>query len=211
MNPDFLVQQLRWRYATKKFDPARRIPDATWKALEESLVLSPSSFGLQPWKFVVVESPEIRSKLQPISWNQSQVVDASHFVVFAGRLRLDSTDIDALIAKTSELRGVPSEKLEGYRSMMLGFRQKLEESGGLDAWSARQVYLAIGGLLTSAALLGIDACPLEGIDPAGYNELLGLRGYSALCAVALGYRSLEDATANLPKVRYPVSQVIQRI
>jgi nitroreductase len=211
MNPDFLVQQLRWRYATKKFDSARRIPAETWATLEHSLVLAPSSFGLQPWKFVVVESPEIRAKLQPISWNQSQVVDASHFVVFAGRLRLDSTDINALIAKTSELRGVPPEKLEGYKNMMLGFRQKLEDAGGLDAWSARQVYLAIGGLLTSAALLGIDACPLEGIDPAGYDQILGLRGYSTLCAVALGYRSPEDATANLPKVRYPVSQVIHRV
>jgi nitroreductase len=211
MTPDFLVQQLQWRYATKKFDATRKIPTETWTALEQSLVLSPSSFGLQPWKFVVVNSPEIRAQLLPISWNQSQVVDASHFVVFAGRLRLDSVDIDSLIAKTSELRSVAPEKLEGYKKVMLGFRQKLEDAGGLDAWSARQVYLAIGSLLTSAALLQIDACPLEGIDPVGYDQILGLRGYSTLCAVALGYRSVEDTTANLPKVRYPLSQVIRHI
>jgi nitroreductase len=209
MTPEYLLQQLQWRYATKKFDATRKISAAEWRALEEALVLAPSSFGLQPWKFVVVENPELRARLLPLSWNQGQVVDASHLLVCAVRVGLAEEDVDRLIRRTMEVRGVSREKLEGYRKLILGFCEKLGESGGLEAWAARQVYIALGGLLTGAALLGLDACPLEGIDPEGYTEVLGLSGYRAICAVALGYRAIDDGAAQLAKVRYPIEEVVE--
>lgn len=209
ISPESLIQKLEWRYATKKFDPTRKIPAAHWEALEKALVLSASSFGLQPWRFVVVQDPALRAQLLPHSWNQGQVVDASHFVVLAARRGMDSGDIQALIQRTAEVRGVDAEKLEGYRKMIAGFHQMADTQGWLDAWSARQVYIALGNLLTSAALLGIDTCPLEGIDPARYDTLLGLSGYTTLCAVAVGYRAADDAAAGLPKVRFPHDRVVE--
>jgi hypothetical protein len=122
---------------------------------------------------------------------------------------MDSGDIQALIQRTAEVRGVDAEKLEGYRKMIAGFHQMADTQGWLDAWSARQVYIALGNLLTSAALLGIDTCPLEGIDPARYDTLLGLSGYTTLCAVAVGYRAADDAAAGLPKVRFPHDRVVE--
>jgi nitroreductase len=209
---DTIISGLNWRYATKKFDSTRTIPDDLWSQLEEVLRLTPSSFGLQPWKFFVVKNPELRAKLQGASWGQAQVVEASHLVVFAVKHNLSAADIDKLVTSTSNTRGVPAEKLEGYRNIMLGFVNPMEVEKK-DNWSARQVYIALGQFMTAAALMGIDTCPMEGLDPVKYNEILGLNelGYHAVVACPAGYRSADDRNANLAKVRYPLNEVVQHL
>lgn len=208
-----VTEALHWRYATKKFDPAKRIPAATWDTLEQALVLSPSSFGLQPWKFVVVRDPATREKLSAAAHGQRQPVDCSHFVVFAGRTNLDSKDVDSYVARIAEVRGVSSESLKGYADHMKGSAEQMRAGGSLDAWAARQVYIALGEFMTSAALLGVDACPMEGIDPPKFNEILGLaaKGYNALCACAAGYRAADDKYAVSPKVRFKAQDVIVHV
>lgn len=204
-----IQEQLAWRYATKRFDPTKKISDADWHVLEESLRLAPSSFGLQPWKFVVVKDTTIRQQLQPHSWGQPQIVEASHLVVLAAQQTVGHNDVDTFISTISDTRGVPAANLTDYANMMKGFLDHLASDKSTEAWSTRQVYLALGMLLSSAAMLKIDACPLEGIDAAKYNEILGLPaiGYSAKVACALGYRSKDDASAAYTKVRYPRSKI----
>jgi nitroreductase len=212
MTPHELLAALRWRYATKKFDAARKIPEEIWAALEESLVLTPSSFGLQPWKFIIVNDPAIRAQLVPVSWGQTQPTDASHFVVFTRRQDLPESDIDRYLARVSTVTGAPADKLAGYRGMMAGFRQKAQDEGWLNPWADRQVYIALGSFMTSAAALGVDACPMEGLEPARYDEILGLSGtgFTTVVACAAGYRAADDQYASRPKVRYPAAEVIAR-
>jgi nitroreductase len=208
-----LSEALHWRYATKKFDPARTIPDATWAALEEALVLSPSSAGLQPWRFVVVRDKATREKLSAAAHGQRQPLDCSHFVVFAGRKNYSAADLDHFVATAAEVRGVSKESLKGYEDMISGSVERARQGGYLDTWMSRQVYIALGVFLTSAALLGVDACPMEGIEPPKFDEILGLTalGYSALCCGAAGYRSADDKYAASPKVRFKAEEVILHV
>jgi len=209
LSPETLITQLRWRYATKKFDPTKKIPQATWQALEETLVLTPSSYGLQPWKFLVLSNPELRQKLVPVSWHQTQPVDCSHFVVMAIRQNMDAQWVDKNIARTAEVRGIAAESLAGLRKMIVGGLLRPEVN--INEWAMRQVYIALGNFMTSAALLGIDTCPMEGLDPRAYDEILGLpaQGYATCVAVAAGYRAGEDKYATLAKVRFAASDVIE--
>ncbi len=205
-----LLEQLHWRYATKQFDPLRNISPADWAALEDALVLSPSSFGLQPWKFVVVTDPARRAKLVPVSWGQRQVVDASHLVVFAIKKNFSEADIAAHLTRISEVRGVPVEALVSYRDMMVGSLFKGRDAAARASWSALQIYIALGNFLTSAALLGIDACPMEGIEPAKYDEILGLDalGLATVVVATAGYRAATDKYAAMKKVRFAKSDVL---
>jgi nitroreductase len=204
-----LLERLRWRYAVKKFDPLRKIPAAIWDALEDVLRLSPSSYGLQPWRFVVVQDKALRETLRAASWNQAQITDASHLVVFAARRGLGVTDVERLIDATVTERGVTRESVAGFARALTGFVQSERD---LEAWSACQTYIALGFFLEACALLGVDACPMEGIEPAKYDEILGLKdkGFGALCVATAGYRSAEDAYAQAKKVRYPAEHVIER-
>ena len=212
MPPQDLLDALSWRYATKKFDPARTIPSDLWAALEQALVLTPSSYGLQPWMFVVVTDPDLKRRLRPASWNQSQVEDCSHLVVFLAKQRIEEADIDRFLGRTAEVRGQEPASLAGYRDFMMGDLVNGPRAAVIDQWAARQVYIALGQFMTSAALLGVDTCPLEGLDPVAYDRLLGLEGsgYRTVCACPAGFRSAEDAHAAKPKVRYPLEEVIDR-
>lgn len=208
-----LLQALNWRYATKVFDPARKIPAGTWHTLEQSLVLTPTSYGLQPYRFLVINDPAKRAALQQHSWHQKQVVDASHYVVFTVRTEMKEADVDRFIQRTADVRGIAPETLKGYRGMMLnhvvnGFRDQMAQE-----WAARQAYIALGSLMTCAAVLGVDACPMEGLNPTEYDQVLGLTGsgYATVVACALGYRSAGDKYAALKKVRYETSDVIHTI
>lgn len=216
MNPisaDTLLGALRWRYATKKFDPDRRIDDATWNTLEQALVLSPSSFGLQPWRFLVITQPELKARLVPASWGQTQPAECSHFVVFTVRRGLDSKDVDRFLRRTAEVRGQPVESLDGYRKVVVSSLDRARAVGALDPWQTHQVYIALGQFMASAALLGIDTCPMEGIEPAQYDALLNLQetGYATVVACAAGYRAPGDKYASLPKVRFEAGDVIRRL
>jgi nitroreductase len=210
--PSDLLQQLHWRYATKKFDPARRVPDTTWSALEEALRLSPSSFGLQPWKFLVVQTSELRQQLRAASWGQSQVTEASHYVVFTALRTTTVDDIDRFLRCQGETRGVPVESMAGYRKVLVDFLAKSWASKDLQGWNTRQVYIALGQLMAAAAMLGVDTCPMEGIDMAAYDRILGLDGsrFTTACACAVGYRAADDKYATAKKVRYPLGDVVER-
>jgi nitroreductase len=210
--PDQLLAALRWRYATKKFDPARKIPADAWDALEETLVLTPSSFGLQPWKFLVVSDPAVRARLQPESWNQPQVTEASHFAVLAARTDLTNADIDSWIKRMAEAQGKSADDLAPLKGMIAGFAETMS-CENRHAWNVRQVYLALGQLMTSAAVLGIDTCPMEGISAPAYDRILGLEGsgYATAVACALGYRSPDDKYASIPKARFERGTVIKNI
>lgn len=212
ISPNELLEVLNFRYATKAFDPARKIASESWSALEASLTLTPSSFGLQPWKFIIVDSPDIREKLKAASWGQGQVTDASHLVVFTARKDLSQKDIDTWIARLSEVQGTPLENLAGYAAMISSFSNNMSPSEK-QAWNTRQVYIALGQLMTSAAAMGIDTCPLEGISPSDYDEILGLKnsGYATAVACALGYRSAEDSYAKAKKARFPTENLITRV
>jgi nitroreductase len=210
---DQLIGQLNWRYATKQFDPQRKIGAEEWAALEDALILTPSSCGLQPWKFVVVTDPAVRERLVSASWGQRQVADASHFVVFAIKKNLTERDIDSHLGRVAEVRNVPQQSLGQYRDMMVGLVIKGLDEAGRDKWAAQQVYIALGNFLTSAALLGVDACPMEGIEAAKYNEILGLgkQGLSAVVAAAAGYRAATDKYSLAKKVRFARDQVVMRV
>lgn len=211
LNPATLLEALHWRYATKQFDPAKKIPEQVWKTLEEALVLSPSSYGLQPYHFIVVKDPALRSKLRAVSWNQSQVEDASHLLVLTYHRKLDVAWADAFLNRVMEVRGATKESLDGYRKAILGDLVEGPRSQWSGHWAARQLYIAYGNLMTSAALLGVDTCPLEGLDPAEYDKLLGLEQtpWKTAAALVLGYRAEGDKYASLPKVRFPAETLIE--
>ena len=213
LSPQHVVDALNWRYATKKFDPAKLIPDDTWAALEQALVLAPSSIGLQPWKFIVVTDPLVRAQLVAASYRQAQVTQCSHFVVFAVRRDLDPEHVDRHIARMVEVLGVTPESLTKFRTMTLGNLERARTEGSLDMWQEHQVYIALGQFMTSAALLGVDTCPMEGIVPEQYDEILGLAGtpYATAVACAAGYRLPDDKYATLKKVRFKPEDVIVRI
>ncbi len=209
--PAQLIENLSWRYATKQFDPARKIAAEHWKTLEEAMTLAPSSYGLQPWAFVVVTDPKVREKLRAVSWNQPQITDASHLVVFCAKANLARADVERYIDRIAQVRAVPKDALAGFRDMMLG---TVEAPGANHLhWNQRQVYIALGFFLSAAAMLGIDACPMEGFDAAKYNEILGLtaQGLSATVLATAGYRSPGDSYASLKKVRFDASDVIKRV
>lgn len=205
-----LVEKLQWRYATQKFDSARKISDSEWQALEHALVLTPSSYGLQPWKFVVVQKPEVRKELRAASWNQAQVEEASHFVVFCALNKLTEDWVDRYIKTVSEIRDVPVESLQKFRAGVSRDLITGPRAANIHEWAARQVYIALGNFMTAAAVLNIDTCPMEGLNPDKYDEILNLKGsgFSTLVACAAGYRSSDDKYATAKKVRFPLKDVI---
>lgn len=205
-----LLTQLNWRYAVKKFDATRTIPTDIWQTLEQALVLTPSSFGLQPWKFIVVKDPTLRQTLRGFSWNQGQITEASHLVVFCVKKNLAPIDVEHFVNRIAQVRKIPENSLEGYKQMMVGFVNKTEPSFDINEWASRQVYIALGNFLTSAALLGIDACPMEGLDPKAYDQTLNIEheGFHTLCVATAGYRASDDDYAILSKVRFASSEVL---
>jgi nitroreductase len=209
--PKATLEQLNWRYATKQFDPTKQIPIDTWHTLEQSMVLSPSSFGLQPWKFFVVRNPNLREQLVEHSWGQKQVAEASHLVVFAIRHNLDAAYVDRYVARMAEVQQVSVDTLQGYGNLVKGTIDRLATPSAVDAWSTRQVYIALGQFMTTAAMLEIDTCPIEGFVPPKYDEILGLtaQGYASVVVCAAGYRSADDKYAAKPKVRFVTSEMVE--
>ncbi|MEY4358570.1 MAG: hypothetical protein RLZZ631_56 [Cyanobacteriota bacterium] len=210
-NSDTLLQALRWRYATKTFDAGRQIDPSIWATLEQSLVLTASSYGLQPWKFLVITNAAIRAELRPHSWNQSQITDCSHLVVLLKKRVITAADADRLVQTTASTRGIEASLLDGYRNMIQVDLIEGPRSQVIGQWAANQVYIALGNLLTSAALLGVDTCAIEGFSPADYDRILGLESsdYQSCVVCACGYRSADDKYASLAKVRYSSTDLIE--
>lgn len=197
----FLEHQ-NWRYATKKFDTTKKITIEDLTVLKEAIRLSSSSYGLQPYKVIIVENPELRAQLQPAAWGQSQIVDASHLIVFANETNIGNDAIDTFLQNMSDTRSTPLEALAGYGDFMKSQISTLSAEAK-DIWTAKQTYLALGNLLNAAAELRIDVTPMEGFLPEKVNEILGLDklGLNATLIATLGYRHAEDATQHYKKVR----------
>ena len=211
--PATLLDALSWRYATKKFDPSRRIPGDTWQALEDTLVLSPSSIGLQPWRFFIITDPALKTRLMPAAWNQAQVVECSHFVVFAVRKNLGADHVERHIDRMVEVRGVGRESLTKFGQMAVRNLEAARAEGRLDTWQTYQIYIALGSFMTAAALLGVDTCPMEGFEPPKFDEILALTNteYTSIVSCAAGYRMPDDKYAATKKVRFKADEVIVRI
>ncbi len=211
--PQQVVEALQWRYATRKFDPAKPVSAADWEALEQTLVLAPSSVGLQPWRFLVVTDQAMKEKLLSAAWNQVQVVECSHFVVFTVALGLGAAHVDKHIARMVEIRGGTVEALAKFRTMAVGNLEQARAEGRLDTWQTHQIYIALGQFMAAAAMMGIDTCPMEGFEPAKFDEIVGLKGsgYASVVCCAVGYRLPDDKFASLKKVRFKPEDVIVRI
>ena len=196
------ITNSNWRYATKKFDTTKKISKQDLETLKEAIRLSASSFGLQPYKVLIIENPELRAKLQPAAWGQSQIVDASQLIVFANITNFGETEIDASIANTTKTRGLPADALKGYGDFMKSKIVALPEDVR-NTWASKQTYLALGNLMNAASELKIDVTPMEGFEPAQVNEILGLGklGLNATLLATIGYRHEEDATQHYAKVR----------
>ena len=204
-----IISQLKWRYATKKFDPTRILPEAKLDVLKESFNLTATSYGLQPLKLVVVSNAELKKQLVPISMDQQQVQDASHVLVICTETALTSNYIKDHFNRVEAIRNTPREILDPFQEYLLeSFADKRPEDVAL--WMSKQAYLALGNLLTVCAVEGIDACPMEGFQPEKYDELLGLtdRGLASVLVLPVGYRAEDDFMADLKKVRRGVDEVI---
>jgi nitroreductase len=197
----FLDNQ-NWRYATKKFDAAKKISASDLDFLKEAVRLSASSYGLQLYKVIIVENPELRAQLLPASYGQTQVTDASHLFIFATQTNVGNTEIDAYLKNASEIRNLPIEALSGYGDYMKGAIKPMSEDFKSN-WTAKQTYLALGNLLNAAAELNIDSTPMEGFIPAQFNEILGLDklNLNTVLVAPVGYRHEQDDTQHLKKVR----------
>jgi len=207
-----LIKHLEWRYATKKFDPDKQISEADLAKIKRAVQLSASSYGLQLYKVIVIEDKELREKLRSVSWDQTQVTDASHLFVFCNFTNNLDSHIDSYLGLTANTRGLKIEDLAGYGSFM---KTKINEKTPEQQtnWLERQPYIALANLLSACAELGIDACPMEGFEPQKYNEILGLdkKGLSACVIATVGYRSNEDQTQHFAKVRKPLDELFETI
>ena len=207
-----LINSLNWRYATKKFNPAKKINAEDLALIKEAIRLSASSYGLQLYKVLVIEDPEIREQLKPASWGQSQITDASHLFVFCNYAQVSDQHIDDYLDLKAETQGLDREGLKDYGNMMKGSMTGLSDAQKAQ-WTAKQTYIALGNLLAVCSLMRIDACPMEGFEPAKYNEILGLteKGLNASVIATVGYRSEEDQTQFLKKVRKPEDSLFETL
>jgi nitroreductase len=203
-----MIEQLKWRYATKQYDATKKISDSDLTKLIEAANLAPTSYGLQPFRIINVENPDLRAKLREKSYGQSQVTDASAIFVFVVENNMTNDMVDTYIDRIASQRSLPVEALSGFGDYMKG-AIGYKSSDDIVSWNQRQAYISLGFLLAQAAVLNIDSTPMEGFDPAGYAEVLGLQNENAVLVCALGYRSSEDQTQHYPKVRKSLTEFVE--
>ena len=205
-----ILQNLSSRYAVKQFDSAKKISNDLFNQFLDAIVLTPSSYGLQPWKFVVVENHALREKLVEHSWGQKQITEASHLIVFCTVNPVDEKFIDKHIQQTAKIRNIEPSTLDKFKKNIIGDLVTGERSKNNLAWAKNQVYIALGNAMTAAAALQIDTCPIEGFDPIKYDEILNLQEHGAKVAVvlAVGYKDINDKYAKIPKVRFDKKDVV---
>jgi nitroreductase/dihydropteridine reductase len=205
-----LLENLKWRYATKKFDSSKKISPGNLEKLKEAIQLSVSSYGLQLYKVIIVEDTSLREKLKHVSWGQDQITEASHLVVFCNYTNVKAKHVDDFLNMTAKSQDIEVENLSGYGDFM---KSKINEMTKSESfyWTSRQTYFALGNLLNACAELKIDSCPMEGFEPEKYNDILGLskQGLNAAIIATIGYRSNEDHTQNRPKVRKPFNELFE--
>lgn len=207
-----IIDDLNWRYATKKFDPNKKLSQQQLDTLLEVLRLTPTSYGLQPFKFLVVENKEIREKLKEKSWGQHQITDASHLIVLSTYIDIHDYHIDELMQNTTETRNLEPSVLSGYSDFLKTTIAKLELSKKKE-WNSKQVYIALGYLLQACAQLRIDSIPMEGFDADGYDEILDLksRNLHAIVVCPIGFRAEDDGSQHWKKVRKSHDELVEFI
>lgn len=207
-----ILEQLKWRYAVKKFDPQKKLSEERFQLLLETARLAPSSYGLQPCRFVVVRDPAVRAILKEKSWNQSQITDASHLIVFSRVDTIDDAYVDRYLDQIVQTRNTPRPILEDFGKLMKSFLKSFSDEKRI-TWMENQVYLALGTFLTSCAVLGIDACPMEGFERTSYDAILGLekKGLHSVVLCTVGYRSEQDEFARMKKVRFPLENLLLEV
>lgn len=202
------IENQNWRYATKKFDPDKKVSPEDLDFLKKAIRLSTSSYGLQPYKVLIIENPEIKEKLRPACWNQSQITDASQVIIFANILNFGNNEIDAYISNLAQTRGINIDNVQGYADFMkMKISNLTEEKRNI--WTAKQTYLALGNLINAAAEMKIDVTPMEGFESEEVNKILSLneKGLNASLMATIGYRHKEDEAQHNIKVRKPESEL----
>ncbi len=207
-----LIESLAWRYATKRFAPDRVIPDEDLSTLKQAINLSATSFGLQPFRVVVVRDPAVKQQLRAASYDQAQLTECSHVFVFAAMKAMPPTHIDAFLDRMAEVRQTSRTQLNGFGDYMKGSVAS-KSAEATENWNQRQAYIGLGTLLAAAAELRIDSCPMEGFDAGAYDRLLGLaeRGLTATVIAPVGYRSAADATQHHAKVRVALGEMFLEV
>lgn len=197
-----IIHSLNWRYATKRYDTEKKIPSETIELLKEALRLTPTSYGLQPLKFLFIENPLIRKQLIDFSYNQQSIVEASHLIVIASLRDIQSQEIDQYMKNTAVIRELSIEQLSGYSDFLKRI-MNTKTTEQKTVWAQKQAYITLGVLIEACAHLRIDATPIEGFDVSGYDDILRLeeKGLTATLVIPLGYRHTEDATQHWKKVR----------
>jgi nitroreductase len=207
-----ISEALAWRYATKKFNPSKKLSSGELSIITEAMRLAPTSYGLPVWRAIVVTNDAVRAKLRAAAWDQPQITDASHLIVIAVKRSIDAALVDAYISEIASVRGIPAEALTGFGDMMKGsLSGKSPEQ--LHEWASRQAYIALGFGLEAAALSGIDACPMEGFDAKQFDEilLLGDLDLASVVVMPVGHRSEADASSAYKKVRFSEAEMIRRM
>ena len=210
---DQLQDRLNWRYATKKMDPARVVPDDKVAAILAAIRLAPTSSGLQPFHVLSISNAELRAKLRPAAYDQAQLTDGSHLLVFAAWDTYTEARIDAVFDDTAAARGGSNPAIDAYRDQLKGNYTTRDAAVNYEH-AARQAYIALGVALTAAAFAEVDSTPMEGFDPAQFDEILGLKdkGLRSVVILALGYRDAAGDWLNgLPKVRRAAADLITEI
>ncbi|WP_238752163.1 NAD(P)H-dependent oxidoreductase [Neolewinella maritima] len=204
-----LLDALRWRYATKRFDPSKKVQQDDLRALLEAVNLSASSFGLQHYRIVVVEDPETKQALRAASYDQAQLTESSHVLVLAAKTDMTPAYVDDYMQRMADTRGLPVDQVQGFGEYIKGTLTD-KSTDFIIAWNKRQAYTGLGTLLAAAAELRIDSCPMEGFQPEEYDRILGLteRGLTATVIAPIGYRAAEDATQTHKKVRLPLDEMV---
>jgi len=207
-----LLENLKWRYATKKMDASKKVSEQNIDYIKEAVQLSASSYGLQPYKILEIKNPELRKELKLFSWNQSQITDASHLFLFCNYLNVSEENVDSLIQLKSEITKIYIDKLSVYGDFVKG---KLKEKSETEMfhWTAKQTYIALSNAMNACAELQIDCTPMEGFENHDYNQKLGLteKGLNACVVLAIGYRDNEDASQNSKKVRKSIDTIFENI
>lgn len=207
-----LVENLKWRYATKKFDSSKIVSQQDLNYLKEAVQLSVSSYGLQLYKVLIVENTALRELLREVSWGQSQVTEASHLFVFCNFSENKDKYVDDYINKIAVTQQIKTSEIEGYGNFI---KENLAKKTNSEwrSWSKRQTYLSLANLLSACAELRIDACPMEGFDATAYNEILHLnsKGLNASVIATVGYRSEKDETQYRKKVRKTVEELFETV
>jgi nitroreductase/dihydropteridine reductase len=198
-----LIDLMQWRYATKKMDPSKAVPQEKVDRILEAARLAPTSSGLQPYEIIVVSSQEVRAKIRPVAWDQAQIVDGSHLLVFAAWDNYTKERIDMMFDLVNSERGFTSEGWENYRKMLLSTYPNRAPQVNFEH-AARQAYIGLSAAMIAAAFEEVDSTPMEGFTPDAVDDILGLkaRGLSSVALLPLGYRlASEDWLVNLKKVR----------